>query len=292
MLLEVGPAWAKLRPWLILGRVSNLPTVWSNCLAAWLLGDGGPGGRLATLLAGASCVYLGGMFLNDACDVEFDRRHRPERPIPAGQVGVLTVGLAGLAALVVGWGLLASLGKAPAWLGLLLVASVVVYDFSHKLVAFSPVNMALCRHLLFLVAGSAAWAGVVGETMWSGLVLGSYIIGLSHVAREESTHGVQRWWPLGFLAAPLPLALCMNAPEAWEQSAVLLPLLIWLAWTVLAVRPILRREADAPRRAVSALLAGIVLVDMLAVMPTPWWGGVFLVLFALARLLQRVVPAT
>jgi hypothetical protein len=31
----------KLRTLLVLGRVSNLPTVWSNCLAGWWLGGGG-----------------------------------------------------------------------------------------------------------------------------------------------------------------------------------------------------------------------------------------------------------
>ena len=35
-----GPP-SKLRTLLILGRVSNLPTVWSDCLAAWWLGGGG-----------------------------------------------------------------------------------------------------------------------------------------------------------------------------------------------------------------------------------------------------------
>ena len=32
---------AKLRTLLVLGRVSNLPTVWSNCFAGWLLAGGG-----------------------------------------------------------------------------------------------------------------------------------------------------------------------------------------------------------------------------------------------------------
>ena len=29
---------SQLRTLLILGRVSNLPTVWSNCLAGWIMG--------------------------------------------------------------------------------------------------------------------------------------------------------------------------------------------------------------------------------------------------------------
>src|SRR4051794_33630035 len=77
----------KVHAWLVLGRISNLPTVGSNCLAAWLLGGGGSWGKLAAVGAGAALLYTAGMFLNDAFDVEFDRRHRPERPIVSGVVG-------------------------------------------------------------------------------------------------------------------------------------------------------------------------------------------------------------
>src|SRR5438552_468570 len=68
-----------IRTLLVLGRVSNLPTVWSNCLAAWLLAGGGLSRRLGILCAAASLLYTGGMFLNDAFDVEFDRKYRTER---------------------------------------------------------------------------------------------------------------------------------------------------------------------------------------------------------------------
>ena len=44
---------------------------------------------------------------------------------------------------------------------------------------------------------------------------------------------------------------------------------------------------------VSALLAGIVLVDMLAVVPQPYpQGMIFLLLFGASLLFQRIIPAT
>lgn len=75
-----------LRTLLVLSRASNLPTVWSNCLAAWWLGGAGSYGSLPALFLGASLLYIGGMFLNDAVDADFDRQHRRERPIPSGQI--------------------------------------------------------------------------------------------------------------------------------------------------------------------------------------------------------------
>src|SRR5258706_9705876 len=76
----------QLHTLLVLGRVSNLPTVWSNCLAGWWLSGGGNYWKLPLLLLGMSALYTGGMFLNDAFDADFDRQRRPSRPIPSGKI--------------------------------------------------------------------------------------------------------------------------------------------------------------------------------------------------------------
>ncbi len=77
---------------LVLGRVSNLPTVWTNTLAGVVLAGGTVGDtRVAVLLVAFSLCYVAGMFLNDAFDREFDREHRSERPIPAGRVTATVV---------------------------------------------------------------------------------------------------------------------------------------------------------------------------------------------------------
>src|SRR3989304_728233 len=92
----------QLRTLLILGRVSNLPTVWSNCLAGWWLGGGGNLAELPFLFLGVTLLYLGGMFLNDAFDAEFDRQHRQERPIPSGAISLQLVWQIGFGMLLPG----------------------------------------------------------------------------------------------------------------------------------------------------------------------------------------------
>lgn len=68
-----------------LGRISNLPTVWTNVLVGVLLTGAALGdARLPLLMLALSLFYVGGMFLNDAFDREFDAQHRPDRPIPSG----------------------------------------------------------------------------------------------------------------------------------------------------------------------------------------------------------------
>src|SRR5688500_14958634 len=62
-----------------LGRVSNLPTVWTNVLAATVLAGGAPQStRTAVVLIAMSLFYVGGMYLNDYFDREIDARERPE----------------------------------------------------------------------------------------------------------------------------------------------------------------------------------------------------------------------
>ncbi|HEY4951797.1 MAG TPA: UbiA family prenyltransferase, partial [Verrucomicrobiae bacterium] len=84
-------SFRQLRTLLVLGRVSNLPTVWSNCLASWWLAGGGNLGKLPLLFLGVSALYTGGMFLNDAFDAEFDRQRRASRPIPSGAISLPAV---------------------------------------------------------------------------------------------------------------------------------------------------------------------------------------------------------
>jgi 4-hydroxybenzoate polyprenyltransferase len=290
---ETPPAAASLgRTLLVLGRVSNLPTVWSNCIAGWWLGGGGDLPPLPPLLAGASLLYVGGMYLNDAFDVDFDRQHRLERPIPSGRISRVAVAWLGSLCMVLGLACIVSGGRVPAALGVLLVGAIVVYDALHKLITFSPVLMALCRLLLLLLAASFGQVGVTGLAIWSSLVLAGYIIGLSYLARRESTMGAYGFWPLAPLVAPLVLAWVVNIGEFRDKSvAFSLLLALWMAKCLV---PLWRQERGANvGRAVAGLLAGICLVDLLSVTDASRpLACVFLGCFGLALILQRYVPAT
>jgi 4-hydroxybenzoate polyprenyltransferase len=284
----------KLRILLNLGRVSNLPTVWSNCLAGWWLGsdpwehDAKP---LPLLLAGATLLYLGGMFLNDAFDANFDAQFRRERPIPSGAISVQTVWLTGFVLLVAGLGCMLFLGMKTALLAALLVVCIVIYDAIHKVLTISPVLMATCRFLLYLAAASTGSEGVTGASVWCGLALGAYIVGLSYAASKESGRAVFSYWPCLFLAAPVALALLMNTGEYFKDALLISAVLgLWFA------RQLRFTFGAADRNiglTVCGLLAAIPLVDLLAVADVPKpFAAVFFALFLLTLLLQRFVPAT
>jgi hypothetical protein len=281
----------QIRTLLVLGRVSNLPTVWSNCLAGWMLGHGGSLTRLVLLCLGASCLYLGGMFLNDALDHEYDLRHRKERPVPSGAISAGEVWGWGLGWLLAGGLVLGLLGWTTAILSLLLIGSILLYDAVHKAVTFSPVIMGFCRFLLYLVSASSAAGGITGLAVWGGLALGAYVAGLSYYAARENRRGPVAYWPAILLGAPILLAWVANS-GTYLLRVVFISALLG-TWIVHCLRGTFWGETFNVGRSVSGLLAGICLVDLLAVAGgTPVTGALFVFFFVAALLMQKTVPAT
>jgi len=188
------------RTLLRLGRVSNLPTVWTNCLAAAGLAaaeTSGPppsGALLVTAAIAMSAIYTGGMFLNDAFDREHDRAHAPERPIPAGAIGtgtVLGLGLLQLLLGVVGVAFASlrfgsGMDRAAVVSAVALVLLVVLYDLWHKNNPLSPLLMAGCRALVYVTVGLLAGGGHVEPALWLGSVgVALYVVGLTWLAKLE-----------------------------------------------------------------------------------------------------------
>ena len=191
-------------------------------LHRWLVAGGRAEPRAIAVSAdGGTLIYVGGMFLNDAFDVEFDRQHRKERPIPAGLVKVTSVWRAGSLMLAVGVGLLFGAGMTAGIAGLLLAGFVIAYDALHKKISFAPVLMGACRFCLYLAAGLSVSGRLnVGVAAGAGGML-LYIVGLSYIARKESAAGPDRaptirWWALALLVAPIASAVARNHASALE----------------------------------------------------------------------------
>ncbi len=282
-----------------LGRVSNLPTVWTNALTGLVLGGGSlMDARTLPLMVALSLFYVGGMYLNDAFDADIDQRERPERPIPSGVIGQRTVFTAGFAMFVVGLAILMWVGFVapggtggwPGTAGLVLIVSIVVYDWHHKDNPLSPLFMGVCRMLVYVIA---ALCFVVPPSAWlllAALLLFAYLVGLTFIARQENLNEVRTLWPALLLAAPLVYGLAviganLTAGLALIALAVVIGLAIWL---------IRRRLPGDVSVAVSILLAGICLLDALVIASTgattlAWWA---IAGFALTLMLQRMIPAT
>jgi UbiA prenyltransferase family len=282
------------RALLVLGRVSNLPTVWSNCVAGWWLGGAQNQQRLAWVLAGGTLVYTGGMFLNDAFDVEFDRKYRQDRPIPSGAISRCAVWMWGIGLVASGAAAFFGAGLIAGVIGLVLSGCVVAYDAAHKKIEYGPLLMGGCRFWLYLAAGASAANGVSGRMLCGAGAMFCYIVGLSYIARRESTSGGVGFWPLAPLLLPIALAMMREMPASFETlKPILLVSAVVALWVGKCVRFTLNFPDRNVGRAVGGLLAGICLVDWLAVANAPkQFAVVFIGLFLLALGLQRWVPAT
>ena len=126
-----------------LGRVSNLPTVWTNVLAGIALAGGAStADSVLPLGLAVSLFYVGGHVPERRVrSRSWDAHHRPERPIPAGQVRAATVFGAGFGMLrSAGWSSSRPAHR-PGRRGsrrLALVGLIVLYDVSHKENPLSP----------------------------------------------------------------------------------------------------------------------------------------------------------
>ena len=238
------PEASRGHAWLQLLRAPNLLTVPGDPLAGWLLAGGAAGPALAFAVGAALCLYACGLITNDLADRKTDRRERPQRPLPSGQITPAAAWLAAgaLAALALALSAAAG-GRALALAGMLLLA-LLLYNFALKAsLALGPVTMGLCRGLNLLLgaaASSVAWVDLPAARAWrlfgAAALLTLYITGVSALARREAQTG--RAALIGQLLRGLlavQAAFCLSAGAGWfgGLAAVVLlalwPVTGWLA---------------------------------------------------------------
>ena len=283
-----------------LGRVSNLPTVWTNALAGTVLAGGAPW-TPSSLLAGIglSLLYVSGMYLNDAFDRAIDAKERPTRPIPAGLISANAVFAAGFGLMLAGLAFVLAAsavaspptGWRPTLAALALGGAILFYDWHHKSNPLSPFFMGLCRVLAYVAAGYAA-VGEPSPVLWlAALASLCYLIGLTYVAKQESLNRLGSLWPLLFLAAPVVYGAGYSGDGGWAVPAYLVALVAWIG----AALYLLKRRAEGDvRRAVVALIAGIALLDalLLATAGATGAAGFAVLCFLLTLAMQHWVSGT
>jgi hypothetical protein len=289
----------KLSVALKLGRVSNLPTVWSNVLTGMALAGAATADcRLLLLVVSLSLFYVGGMFLNDAFDHGFDAQARPERPIPSSQVSATQVHAFGFGMMAAALALLAWVGYSyepltrwrPVAAGLALAAAIVFYNWHHKNNPLSPLVMGVCRMLVYLTAALAVTAVIPQQVIVAAAVLLCYLIGLTYAAKKEHLGRLDNIWPLAFLAVPVIYGIYL-APA---QPMVILPLALLAAWALYALWLLRRRKPGDVPRAVVSLIAGISLLDamLLAGNGHVLFACLAAVAFVITLALQRWISGT
>ena len=211
----------KLRAYLLLARVSNLPTVWTNVTAAHVVA-GAPLTTLLTAIVSMSLFYTGGMFLNDAFDAPFDAAARSDRPVPAGDVSRAEVFLVGALLLAAGELLLLTMpyaGAALVWGGAL-AAAIVFYDWQHKGRSFGPIMMGLCRALIYTTVAAGVVGGVSRSVVIAAIVMWVYVIALTQVAKMPGRGYLVPWLIAGICLVDALMIAIAGAPPIAAVAAV------------------------------------------------------------------------
>ena len=286
-----------LRDALALGRVSNLPTVWTNVLATIVLvGGSAEHPALWWLLIGLTLFYVSGMYLNDYFDAAIDAAERPERPIPSGRVSRRAVGVCGSAMMVAAVGIVAvaAFRHAPSiWpvaAALALAACIVGYNVHHKANPWSPFIMGLCRLGVYLCAGLSVVMVPPGILLVALIVVMSYLVGLTYLAKQENLNEIANLWPLLLLGAPLAIGAYLARGEPITWVFVLL-LALNIGYALHRVR---RREPGDIPGAVATLIAGICLLDAIFAAGTGAWAVAWICVggFVLTKMLQTKIAGT
>jgi len=289
-----------------LGRVSNLPTVWTNTLTGIVLTGivVSPVVALILILA-MSLAYTGGMYLNDAFDRHIDAVERDERPIPAGKVTAREVFLVGFFMLGITLLLVTSIGRTQSN-GLASLAgatalaiAIVSYNVWHKANPLSPVLMGLCRMLVYVSCALTLTSALPAVLLLGAAVTFSYLIGLTYIAKQEKFGAVSTLWPLACLAAPIIFGLIYagSCVITWTSTIAV------SGWTVYCLQLVMQRRPGDMPKAVTGLIAGIALIDgLLIAIAAGIYGyssantiimvGTCWIAFALTLKLQRYISGT
>ena len=293
------------------GRTSNLPTVWSNVLLGALVSYFSKGIPvqidqwipLLTALFTGTCLYTAGCFYNDYYDHDWDAKHKPERAIPSGRLSPPLLYFLIHLLLISSMAGALSIGISALFTTVFISAAILVYTRIHKKTVLGVLPMGLCRAGLYILGFASVHDATVSDIASVGYIieiillgkltpvfipalgLASYIAGLTLIARSEATNALPKWakW-FGYTLLAIPFFTHLESPL---YGIILATLLVFLHLTL---------KEKGVGSFVSNALSGICLVDlMLALAITEaklLYGMVFLTLYFLARLLQRIAPAT
>ncbi|HLW67886.1 MAG TPA: UbiA family prenyltransferase [Gemmataceae bacterium] len=275
-------------------RLPNVFTAFADILlgtiaaATW---QSHPFGAAALLLA-SGCLYCAGMVWNDYFDFEVDKRERPFRPLPAGQISRTAAIRLGSILLAVGVALALAAGFTSGsylvWPGVfaaLIAIAVLLYDGWLKRTFLGPVAMATCRFLNVLLALSLA---TTTEAPWllrlhlAGIV-GLYIVGVTWFARQEAgrSHPAHLVGAAIFVAITLALALVLPVYRPPGSVIPAFPYLLVAFGFYLglpAYRAIRQPEPKHVQAVVKRAILGLMLLDAILCTAEAGWSGLLIIL--------------
>lgn len=285
-----------IRAYVELSRLSNIPTCISNVLVGCAITGLGYSPNWSTIILTTIAIaflYIAGMALNDAVDHKIDKQQRPSRPIPSGRISLQAAYTFAFICASIALAILATINIPALTCGLILTATIVLYNLLHKRISASAILMGLCRGLVYVTAAAAiAW-----PLDWQliAILAGAitiYISILTIIAQTETakSFGLRKWLAIALPIVALAPAIVIH-PNSWPLSAIAVTFVIF--WLLLA----LRNTITTPPRMKNAILgylSGICLIDAfyLTLLDQPTLALTALACFGLTAIGHRYILGT
>ena len=256
---------SRLRAHLVIARVADLPSVWSNCVAAWALAVGRFLPTLAVMIVALPLIHIGAMYLNNAWNALTRPGQEGETSAKRGPAGRYRSFIIALVFLGAGLFLVWGEGWPTFAMAVGLTGVIVAYDVLNARVGWSPFLMALYHAMIYFTIAVASTKGVNTNDgintkllLWA-LALAVYVVALSFVARGGKASFFKRYPPLVLMLFP-PI---LNCYEFTAQRMVFS--LLFILWLLYSLYFLVWPKGKRFNEALGALIAGICLVDLLAV---------------------------
>jgi 4-hydroxybenzoate polyprenyltransferase len=261
----------------------------------------GPYVTIILLMLSTSCLYGGGVVLNDVFDADLDKLERPERPIPSGLIKKTSATAFGILLLVIG--IIAAAFANPesyfsitTLIAIVIALAAVVYDKWMKHHALlGPITMGLCRGCNLLLGMSIEQLAI--QYFWFiALVPVIYIAAITMISRGE-VHGGKRITLYVAASLYILVVLAVLVVGVYENTlAITLPfvaLFSFLIFTPLQ-KAIIKPEGARIGRAVKSGVLSLIVMDAswAAAFGDVYFAIIILLLLPLSLLLARIFAVT
>lgn len=143
---------------------------------------------LGCLLIATTCLYSGGVVLNDAFDADLDAVERPERPIPSGRVSRYGAFILGSSLLSIGVLAASQVSWLSGCIAIGIAVTAVSYDgWGKHHSVFGPLIMGICRGGNLLL-GVSVVSSMVSNYWFLALIPITYIAAITTLSQGE-VHG-------------------------------------------------------------------------------------------------------
>lgn len=289
---------SKIRAFAELGRISNLPTTFTNVMVGVAIGAYGAvepidSGVVWTSIAIAwpavACFYIAGMAMNDLVDVRLDAQERPQRPIPSGRVSRRAAAIFIIALFAIGVIVLSQINQTAVRTGLTLIVLIVLYNFLHARTAVSVLLLGLARGMVYAVGAAAImpamdWPHI--EIVGGAMAL--YVAGFSLIARREMQPQARQ---LRIVAILLPCIVLAPLPFLWPA------MLLFVALTLAVLAHTVCLYVTSPEKTKNAVMLWIASICLIDAMYLAWlWqaplGFIAVLCFIITLIAQRRLSGT